>query len=497
MSDDRALALSTAFDLVEAGKPEEARALLEGLIGDGGDERDNPDAWWIYAHTLSDPVEARSALRRLLELEPDYPGANDLLDELGRQFPDLAPAAVTASLPEDIPLPPSGDEEPDFVQRVDTAPIVQPGMPAIKPLSKTTTAEVPSMSPLPGDSGEAPPRRNLIPLILGAAAVVIVIIAILALLNPPTPPAGEGGDVAVVPTDAGAESAVAGGDSQASPEGVIPATETAEATDASEIAATQAVEAAATEGPRINLTELAMTLSAAQDRATAQATEAPTSLAPVDATAEVTVETALAETSEAGGGEVVVAQVTDVVPEAATPTPESIILAEPTEPAVTSEPVETTQATDVPALLPTVIVIETTPVSEVTEAAETMEPTLELTASVELTPAEQLVQNLSEVAPDLVLAEAVSRVETTSLGETVIVSVCSGYGVQLREDTARAMAALGSSSAGLEAIDAVAVQLTDCASGTAIRIIGTPLEAAQQWAATGDDLPYSLSWVAL
>ncbi len=39
------------------------------------------DAWWLYAHAADDPLEAQNALRTVLRLRPDYPGARDLLGE--------------------------------------------------------------------------------------------------------------------------------------------------------------------------------------------------------------------------------------------------------------------------------------------------------------------------------------------------------------------------------------------------------------------------------
>jgi len=455
MSDDRAFVLSNAFDLVEAGKPEDARALLEGVIGEGGEEYDNPDAWWIYAHTLADPAEARNALQRILELDPEYPGARDQLNELWRQFPELKPADV--SVPEDIPLPPLGDEEPDFVQRVDSTPASQAHLPTIKPLSKAATAEVPTVKS--ETLKDRPRKRQLLPLLLIAAALILIVVIVFAFLNPFTPPATEIAEIAAQPTDTISAAAAA-------------VTDTVGAVDVS-----------VTEGPQISLTDLALTLSTGQDRTSAGSTE--TSLMQV--TLDVTPEAAAAGTFEGGGGE----------DTATTLTQESILLVEPTSEPSAEASVEATTA---PSLLPTVpaVIPQATPLADRTpETAITNPPTVETTASVTSPANEILLQNLIAAAPELTLADRDSRLEVTSLGDTAIINVCSGYGSQLRQDIDRAMAAVALASVGIENLDAIAVQFTDCTTGAAIRIIGTPIEAAQQFAATNDQLPYNLSWSAL
>ena len=76
MSDEMQSALSRAYDIVEAGKFDEARAILEPILADN---RDNADAWWIYAHAVTDPEEGRHALENVLRINPRYPDAAELL----------------------------------------------------------------------------------------------------------------------------------------------------------------------------------------------------------------------------------------------------------------------------------------------------------------------------------------------------------------------------------------------------------------------------------
>jgi predicted Zn-dependent protease len=84
MSDIRSLALSRAYELVEAGKPDEARTVLEPILVN---DRDNADAWWIYAHAVSDPNEARHALGNVMRVNPNYPGAAELKAALDQPVP--------------------------------------------------------------------------------------------------------------------------------------------------------------------------------------------------------------------------------------------------------------------------------------------------------------------------------------------------------------------------------------------------------------------------
>ena len=93
-SDETQSALSRAYDLVEAGKYDEARAILEPILADN---RDNADAWWIYAHAVTDPDEGRNALENVLRINPRYPDAAELLAQalsLSGLLPALGPRAT-------------------------------------------------------------------------------------------------------------------------------------------------------------------------------------------------------------------------------------------------------------------------------------------------------------------------------------------------------------------------------------------------------------------
>src|SRR5690606_33000385 len=76
--------LAQAYELIESERLAEAEALLKPIVAA---EPDNADAWWLYAHAVTDPGEARLALNNVLRIDPGYPGADDLLDSLEAEYP--------------------------------------------------------------------------------------------------------------------------------------------------------------------------------------------------------------------------------------------------------------------------------------------------------------------------------------------------------------------------------------------------------------------------
>lgn len=119
MNQNTDIALKQAFDLIEGGNLEDARALLRPILET---EKDNADVWWLYSHAVTDPETARLALNNVLRIDPDYPDARDLLDQLVVQQraepsdgileidkdPSFIPA-MPSSVPGITPLPPRGD----------------------------------------------------------------------------------------------------------------------------------------------------------------------------------------------------------------------------------------------------------------------------------------------------------------------------------------------------------------------------------------------------
>lgn len=85
MSDAVSQSLTDAYELIESGQLNKAREVLEPILEthDG-----NPDAWWLYAHAVEDPVEARVALDNVMRLDPQYPGADELAQQLTQDTGD-------------------------------------------------------------------------------------------------------------------------------------------------------------------------------------------------------------------------------------------------------------------------------------------------------------------------------------------------------------------------------------------------------------------------
>lgn len=79
MSDTTNAVLQRAYELIEAGELEQAQSLLAPLLET--DDK-NPSLWWVYSHALRDKSIGQLALDRVLELDPSYPGANELKEDL-------------------------------------------------------------------------------------------------------------------------------------------------------------------------------------------------------------------------------------------------------------------------------------------------------------------------------------------------------------------------------------------------------------------------------
>lgn len=74
------IVLKQAYDLIEAGQLDNAKTLLKPILET---EKDNPDIWWLYAHSVTDQETARLALNNVLRIDNSYPDARELLDQLG------------------------------------------------------------------------------------------------------------------------------------------------------------------------------------------------------------------------------------------------------------------------------------------------------------------------------------------------------------------------------------------------------------------------------
>ncbi len=76
--------LDAIFRLIEDNRLDEARAALEPLLVTA---KDSPDVWWLFAHATQDVESARTALNNVLQRDPNYPDARQLLNDLEAQAP--------------------------------------------------------------------------------------------------------------------------------------------------------------------------------------------------------------------------------------------------------------------------------------------------------------------------------------------------------------------------------------------------------------------------
>lgn len=75
MSEDINQSLAKAFELIEADEHDRALEIVKPIVES---QPDNADAWWIYVHAVSDEEQAQQGLNRLRELDPSYPGLNEI-----------------------------------------------------------------------------------------------------------------------------------------------------------------------------------------------------------------------------------------------------------------------------------------------------------------------------------------------------------------------------------------------------------------------------------
>jgi hypothetical protein len=178
MNQNIEIALKQAFDLIEAGNLEDAKALLRPILET---EKDNADIWWLYSHAVTDAEAARLALNNVLRIDPNYPDARDLLNQLETQQKREQDDGILEI-----------DKDPSFI------PAMPSSIPGITPLAlraTSTSKGFDSPDELPDEmfdeeEPEAFYRRPLfyIPIIalLLIAALAIVIVKPFAV-NAPTP----------------------------------------------------------------------------------------------------------------------------------------------------------------------------------------------------------------------------------------------------------------------------------------------------------------------
>ncbi|MGQ9889383.1 MAG: hypothetical protein ACUVSX_12950 [Aggregatilineales bacterium] len=192
MTDRLQSALASAYEMIEADKLEEARALLKPILAE---DLDNADAWWLYAHAVDDPEVARTALNNVLRIDRDYPGAAELMETLERIYPTGAPAAEPDLFAENAPVPPDLVDDLDLNEEDFD-------------LDLETDLGEPRIETAPASASTARRSRPAPLFLLLVLAAVLIGIFVVALLT-----SGAGEQPAPVPT-AESGTAVAGEEQQ-------------------------------------------------------------------------------------------------------------------------------------------------------------------------------------------------------------------------------------------------------------------------------------------
>ncbi|HLU09783.1 MAG TPA: hypothetical protein VK003_08960 [Oceanobacillus sp.] len=437
MSDIRSLALSRAYELVEAGKPEEARTVLEPILIN---DRDNADAWWIYAHAVTDPAEARHALGNVLRINPNYPGATELMQTLEQQFPPETAEPEPAAPP---PPPEFPDEEPDFVGG-----------------ESFWEDEAPT-----GEVKTEKRQRSLLPVAI-VAGIIVLLVIILALILPSLT-----GSTTPTPTPA----QIAGGVTPSAAI-LIPPTEEVTPFLPEETEATLSL--LATIGGEVPTSEVVIPTVEVTPEAT-ELLAVPSATEPSAVATDEPVEVTLAAQSA-----------TEEATEAAS-TP--IALA--ASPAVTSEVVEETEEAATQTPIPTEAIEETETVELPTKPVETLAPTeeIDLTPDVsstevavtdEAVPSDDYVERIAEELQAFSVAEQATEEVETSLGTALLARVCTLEGPELRSTLREVMGVLVDEVDLLPTtLNAIGVRLINCDGNRTLRIIIVDRESATGYAA--------------
>ncbi len=459
-------ALSEAYELIEANRIDEARQLLEPMLES---EADNPDVWWVYAHAVDNPTDARRALRQIKELDPQYPQVDEMLAEID----ELQPTAPS----------PTGE--------------IGTGIKRIRPLAPGSPVAEPSYQPdtdlddssfdddldLDDDLDiEAEGKRNLVlPLALATLLGVALIVFVLWLAfrnqgSSVAPPATTQAVAQANPTETPLGLGVPQGDITAEAESAQVATETDDAVTGAIVG-------------------------------TDEATEAPTE--PTDDAIEETIEATedATEIIEEQTEEVVTeVDETDVTSTGNLTEPDGAT-SEPTEDATVQEmDDETEEAATVSAIEDIAETEETTDEPTATETSSptdtpTQEPTVTDTPAPTLTntplPTTSETVSLADVFSDFTLNEArpTSVIETES-GEAFLINICTEAITNRQEALNEAMTTFAESEIEPpEGTRLVGITLYQCENDEVFRSIATPIDTFFAYRDGGlNDRRFQLSW---
>lgn len=166
---DRDADLQRAFELIEQDSLEEAQEVLDAVLAS---DANNPDAWWLYAHAVTDPQEAQRALQNVTRLDPTYPGARSLLETLGAEMPVQPVSRASAETTET-------DFSPDFLDNLNDDDLLLMSDDADDfDFTDVEDDDLLTEEPQPGTPG----RRILLALI--ALLVLVVAVVLVFVVNP-------------------------------------------------------------------------------------------------------------------------------------------------------------------------------------------------------------------------------------------------------------------------------------------------------------------------
>ncbi len=77
--------LQQAFELIRQNQLEEARAILQPVLM----SQPSADSWWLWANAVTNPEDARHALTKVLDFEPNHQLARQQLEKLNQLYPPL------------------------------------------------------------------------------------------------------------------------------------------------------------------------------------------------------------------------------------------------------------------------------------------------------------------------------------------------------------------------------------------------------------------------
>lgn len=104
MADSTRQKLGEAFELIKKERVDEAIAMLRPITEA---EPENADAWWLMANAAGEARNARRALVNVLKINPTYPKARELLDQLNELHPPRDDELMLLLEIEDVAPPPS------------------------------------------------------------------------------------------------------------------------------------------------------------------------------------------------------------------------------------------------------------------------------------------------------------------------------------------------------------------------------------------------------